>query len=115
MNAPNQRTLGRVIAYDGVGLHTGVGCHVEFRPAAPGTGIRFVRLDLPGKPEIPVAPRYARADTDHMRRTILKNGDAWVMATCLMAWKAKQLAAITHVLLPVATLILRSLDRKSVV
>ena len=78
MNAPNQRTLGRVIAYDGVGLHTGVGCHVEFRPAAPGTGIRFVRLDLPGHPEIPVSPRYARADTDNMRRTILKNGDAEV-------------------------------------
>ncbi|HKW51449.1 MAG TPA: UDP-3-O-acyl-N-acetylglucosamine deacetylase, partial [Candidatus Eisenbacteria bacterium] len=78
MNAPNQRTLGRVIAYDGVGLHTGVACHVEFRPAAPGTGIRFVRLDLPGKPEIPVSPRYARADTDNMRRTILKNGDAEV-------------------------------------
>jgi UDP-3-O-[3-hydroxymyristoyl] N-acetylglucosamine deacetylase/3-hydroxyacyl-[acyl-carrier-protein] dehydratase len=78
VSAPNQRTLGRVIAYDGVGLHTGVSCHVEFRPAAPGTGIRFVRLDLPGRPEIPVAPRYARADTDQMRRTILKNGDAEV-------------------------------------
>jgi UDP-3-O-[3-hydroxymyristoyl] N-acetylglucosamine deacetylase/3-hydroxyacyl-[acyl-carrier-protein] dehydratase len=51
---------------------------VEFRPAPPGTGIRFVRLDLPGAPEIPVAPRYARADTDQMRRTILKNGDAEV-------------------------------------
>jgi UDP-3-O-[3-hydroxymyristoyl] N-acetylglucosamine deacetylase / 3-hydroxyacyl-[acyl-carrier-protein] dehydratase len=78
VNAPNQRTLGRVVAYDGVGLHTGVACHVEFRPAPPGTGIRFIRLDLPGRPEIPVSPRHARADTDQMRRTILKNGDAEV-------------------------------------
>ena len=78
MSTPNQRTLARVISFDGVGLHTGVTCHVEFRPAAPGTGIRFVRLDLPGHPEIPVAPRFARADTDQMRRTILKNGDAEV-------------------------------------
>jgi UDP-3-O-[3-hydroxymyristoyl] N-acetylglucosamine deacetylase/3-hydroxyacyl-[acyl-carrier-protein] dehydratase len=77
-SSPNQRTIGRTVSYEGVGLHTGQRCHVEFRPAPPGTGIRFVRLDLPGSPEIPVAPRYARADTDHMRRTILKNGDAEV-------------------------------------
>jgi UDP-3-O-[3-hydroxymyristoyl] N-acetylglucosamine deacetylase / 3-hydroxyacyl-[acyl-carrier-protein] dehydratase len=74
----NQRTIGRTVSYEGVGLHTGKRCHVEFRPAPPGTGVRFVRLDLPGSPEIPVAPRYARADTDQMRRTILKNGDAEV-------------------------------------
>ena len=78
MTAPQQRTLGRAVSYEGVGLHTGVRCHVEFRPAPVGTGIKFIRLDLPGQPEIPVAPRYARADTDHMRRTILKNGDAEV-------------------------------------
>ncbi len=78
MNTPNQRTLARVVSFDGIGLHTGVACHVEFRPASLGTGIRFVRLDLPGHPEIPVAPRFARADTDHMRRTILKNGNAEV-------------------------------------
>src|SRR4029078_3302111 len=78
VSAPNQRTLGRTVASDGVGLHTGIPCHVEFRPAPPNTGIRFVRLDLPGTPEIPVAPRYARAYTDHMRRTILKNGNAEV-------------------------------------
>ncbi len=78
MNTPNQRTLSRVVSYDGVGLHTGASCHVEFRPAPPGSGIRFLRLDLPGQPEIPVAPRYARADTDQMRRTILKKGEAEV-------------------------------------
>lgn len=78
MSIPNQRTLARAVSFDGVGLHSGVACHVEFRPAPPGTGIRFVRLDLPGHPQIPVAPRYARADTDQMRRTILKNGDAEV-------------------------------------
>lgn len=78
MSVPNQRTLARAVAYDGVGLHTGVACHVEFRPAPPGSGLRFVRTDLPGSPTIPVSPRYARADTDQMRRTILKNGSAEV-------------------------------------
>ena len=78
MNQPHQRTLGRVVSYEGVGLHSGVACHIEFRPAPPGTGVRFVRTDLPGKPVIPVAPRYARADNDQLRRTVLKNGEAEV-------------------------------------
>jgi UDP-3-O-[3-hydroxymyristoyl] N-acetylglucosamine deacetylase/3-hydroxyacyl-[acyl-carrier-protein] dehydratase len=78
VSTPNQRTLARTVSYEGIGLHTGIPCHVEFRPAPPGSGIRFVRLDLPGKPEIPVSPRYARADMEQMRRTILKNGEAEV-------------------------------------
>ena len=78
MSTPNQRTLARTVSYDGVGLHTGIPCHVEFRPSPPGTGIRFVRLDLPGAPEVPVSPRYACVDMEQMRRTILKNGQAEV-------------------------------------
>jgi UDP-3-O-[3-hydroxymyristoyl] N-acetylglucosamine deacetylase/3-hydroxyacyl-[acyl-carrier-protein] dehydratase len=78
VSAPNQRTLGRAIGFEGVGLHTGQPCRVEFRPAPIDSGIRFVRLDLPGEPEIPVGPQYARADAEGMRRTILKNGEAEV-------------------------------------
>ena len=78
MSTPSQRTIAKPVSYQGVGLHTGGACKVEFRPAPPGSGIRFVRLDLPGHPEIPVNPRYARADMDQMRRTILKNGQAEV-------------------------------------
>jgi UDP-3-O-[3-hydroxymyristoyl] N-acetylglucosamine deacetylase/3-hydroxyacyl-[acyl-carrier-protein] dehydratase len=78
VTTPTQRTIAKPIAFEGVGLHTGMPCRVEFRPAPPDTGIRFIRLDLPGSPEIPVSPRYARADTEQMRRTILKSGDAEV-------------------------------------
>jgi UDP-3-O-[3-hydroxymyristoyl] N-acetylglucosamine deacetylase/3-hydroxyacyl-[acyl-carrier-protein] dehydratase len=78
VTSANQRTLSRAVSFDGVGLHTGQACHVEFRPAPPGTGVKFVRTDLPGQPEIPVAPRFARADTDQMRRTVLRRGDAEV-------------------------------------
>ena len=78
MSTPSQRTLARPVSYQGVGLHTGAPCRVEFRPAPPGSGLKFVRLDLPGQPEIPVNPRHARADMDQMRRTILKNGQAEV-------------------------------------
>jgi len=75
---PSQRTIAKPIAFEGIGLHTGSPCRVEFRPAPPDSGIRFLRLDLPGAPEIPVSPRYACADTEEMRRTILKSGDAEV-------------------------------------
>lgn len=78
MTTPSQRTIAKPISFEGVGLHTGQPCRVEFRPAPPDSGIRFIRLDLPGSPEIPVAPRYARVDTEEMRRTILKSGDAEV-------------------------------------
>jgi UDP-3-O-[3-hydroxymyristoyl] N-acetylglucosamine deacetylase/3-hydroxyacyl-[acyl-carrier-protein] dehydratase len=78
VTTPGQRTIAKIVAFEGVGLHTGVACRVEFRPAPADSGIRFIRLDLPGAPEIPVAPRYARVDTEQMRRTILKSGDAEV-------------------------------------
>ncbi|HYR51840.1 MAG TPA: bifunctional UDP-3-O-[3-hydroxymyristoyl] N-acetylglucosamine deacetylase/3-hydroxyacyl-ACP dehydratase [Candidatus Dormibacteraeota bacterium] len=78
MRSSTQRTIAKPTSFEGVGLHTGVPCRVEFRPAPPDSGIRFVRLDLPGAPEIPVSPRYARADTAEMRRTILKSGEAEV-------------------------------------
>jgi UDP-3-O-[3-hydroxymyristoyl] N-acetylglucosamine deacetylase / 3-hydroxyacyl-[acyl-carrier-protein] dehydratase len=75
---PNQRTIAKPIAFEGVGLHTGLPCRVEFRPAPADSGIKFIRLDLPGEPEIPVLPCYARVDTEEMRRTILKRGEAEV-------------------------------------
>jgi len=78
VRSSTQRTIAKPTSFEGVGLHTGVPCRVEFRPAPPDSGIRFVRLDLPGAPEIPVSPRYARADTAEMRRTILKSGEAEV-------------------------------------
>ena len=48
-----QRTIGREVALEGVGVHSGVSARITFRPAAPGTGVRFRRVDLPGAPEIP--------------------------------------------------------------
>jgi UDP-3-O-[3-hydroxymyristoyl] N-acetylglucosamine deacetylase len=40
-----RRTIGRVIAVEGVGLHTGTTVRVELRPAAPDAGIGFVGPD----------------------------------------------------------------------
>jgi len=43
--ADYQTTLRDRIAFEGVGLHTGVPCKVEVLPAAPGTGLRFTLAD----------------------------------------------------------------------
>ncbi len=73
-----QTTLGGEISYEGVGLHTGESCRVTFLPAPPGSGISFVRTDLPGQPEVRVAPGNAVYDAEQGRRTILRSGSAEV-------------------------------------
>ena len=51
-----QRTFRKTIRTTGVGLHTGQKIRLILRPAAPDTGIRFRRVDLPKSPEILAAP-----------------------------------------------------------
>jgi UDP-3-O-[3-hydroxymyristoyl] N-acetylglucosamine deacetylase/3-hydroxyacyl-[acyl-carrier-protein] dehydratase len=59
----------------GIGLHTGTSCTMTFKPAPENYGIRFVRIDLGGNPEIP-----ATADNvvDVSRGTTLGIGGAKV-------------------------------------
>jgi len=70
-----QRTIKSDISLTGIGLHTGNSCTMTFRPAEPNTGIRFVRVDIPGQP-------WVIADIDHVvdlaRGTTLQHGDAKV-------------------------------------
>lgn len=62
---PRQRTLKSPARVEGVGLFSGAAVSATVRPAGPGTGVVFRRVDLPGAPEIPariefVAPRPRR-------------------------------------------------------
>ncbi len=72
---PEQQTLGGEAAVEGVGLHTGGTSCVRFRPAGPGTGVRFRRTDLPGTPEVPATLAHVYS-TD--RGTSLAAGEARV-------------------------------------
>lgn len=47
-----QHTLAQAFTLNGKGLHTGLQITATFCPAPENTGIRFVRIDLPNKPEI---------------------------------------------------------------
>lgn len=51
--SPEQHTLAHAIGRCGVGLHSGETVTVKLLPAPAGAGRRFVRVDLPGAPEIP--------------------------------------------------------------
>jgi len=50
-----QRTLKAVVSAAGVGLHSGVKVNMSLRPAAPGTGIVFRRVDLAPPVELPAS------------------------------------------------------------
>ncbi|HWF45158.1 MAG TPA: bifunctional UDP-3-O-[3-hydroxymyristoyl] N-acetylglucosamine deacetylase/3-hydroxyacyl-ACP dehydratase [Candidatus Kapabacteria bacterium] len=68
-----QRTVTSVSQFDGVGLHTGNSSTIEFHPAPEGYGIRFIRKDLDGAPEIPALVDFV---TDISRGTTLSNNGA---------------------------------------
>ncbi len=56
LNAPSagqfQQTLRGPVTLHGVGLHTGKQVTMTMKPANPGFGIRFQRVDLPDKPVV---------------------------------------------------------------
>lgn len=70
-----QQTLTASIQIDGIGLHSGKPVSLRLTPASPDSGICFVRVDLPGRPQI-----AARAElvTSVMRATTLSNGEVTV-------------------------------------
>lgn len=70
-----QHTLAKPAAVDGFGFWTGQDIRVEFHPTRAGSGLFFVRDDLPDKPVIPVSPDYHLLKP---RQTSLISGDAQV-------------------------------------
>jgi UDP-3-O-[3-hydroxymyristoyl] N-acetylglucosamine deacetylase len=70
-----QRTLATPAGVIGVGFLTGATVRLRFLPAAPETGVVFVRTDLPGRPHIPARVEHV---TDTTRRTTLGTAPAQV-------------------------------------
>jgi len=70
-----ERTLAHTAEVRGVGLFHGSHVTLRFVPADPGTGVVFVRSDLPDRPAIP-----ARVDrvVPSQRRTTIRQGAASV-------------------------------------
>lgn len=70
-----QRTISKPVSLSGTGLHTGTECTMTFKPAPINSGIKFVRVDLGGNPEIPA---IAENVVDVSRGTTIGIGDAKV-------------------------------------
>ena len=74
-NPDKQHTLGSEVTISGTGLHTGVLVDMKLKPANPGYGIQFQRVDMEGEPII-------KADcdlvTDTSRGTTLEANGAKV-------------------------------------
>jgi UDP-3-O-[3-hydroxymyristoyl] N-acetylglucosamine deacetylase/3-hydroxyacyl-[acyl-carrier-protein] dehydratase len=71
----HQRTINKSISIKGLGLHTGVDTTLTFKPAPEDYGIKFIRVDLGGKPEIPALVDLV---VDVARGTTLSLGDVKV-------------------------------------
>ena len=71
----NQRTIKEPVSVEGIGLHTGCRSKLRFKPADINTGVKFVRVDLPDKPEIPADIEHV---VDIIRGTTLAVGDVKV-------------------------------------
>ncbi len=65
-------TIDQPVSLDGVGLHTGAATRVTCRPADPGHGVVFRRMDLEGHPDIPARLNEV---TETERRTTLGEGE----------------------------------------
>jgi UDP-3-O-[3-hydroxymyristoyl] N-acetylglucosamine deacetylase/3-hydroxyacyl-[acyl-carrier-protein] dehydratase len=70
-----ERTIARTTEVRGFGFFRGADVTLRFNPADAGTGVVFVRTDLPGRPAVP-----ARTDmvVPSQRRTTIRRGAACV-------------------------------------
>ncbi len=51
-NPDKQHTLKSAVSISGTGLHTGIMADLTLKPAAPGFGFQFQRIDMPNQPII---------------------------------------------------------------
>ena len=84
-----QRTLRTAVEFAGRGLHSGIEVHARALPAPQGTGVEFVRTDLPDAPPIPARIAYQAAERAPPRAC--SAGRRWSRPSstcwpCAMAW-----------------------------
>ncbi len=66
-----QKTITNQISLKGVGLHSGKKVNLVFKPAEPDSGVRFIRVDLPAKPEVKVGVDYLLPESGSLRSSYL--------------------------------------------
>jgi len=66
-----QKSIAKQISLKGVGLHSGKKVNLVFKPAEPDSGIKFIRVDLPAKPEVKVGVDYLVPESGSLRSSYL--------------------------------------------
>lgn len=74
-NPDKQHTIKSDISIFGTGLHTGAKVNMTLKPANPGFGFQFKRIDLPGQPVVKADCDYV---SDTSRGTTLEHNGAKV-------------------------------------
>jgi UDP-3-O-[3-hydroxymyristoyl] N-acetylglucosamine deacetylase len=85
-----QKTIQHPVSVEGIGLHTGKPAKITFRPAPAGTGVYFIRSDIPGLPALKALTRNVRAT---QMATVL-GGELFAISTvehCMAAVAALQI------------------------
>jgi UDP-3-O-[3-hydroxymyristoyl] N-acetylglucosamine deacetylase len=80
-----QKSIVDAVTLSGIGVHCGEHVTLRIKPAPANSGIRFVRVDLPGRPEILACPEAVHSTA---QATVL-GGDGFTIATtehCLAAF-----------------------------
>lgn len=75
---PLQKTIQKPVEFKGVGVNVGREVALRLLPGTPGSGVVFVRTDLPGSPRIAADPELV---VPRLRRTVLRQGEAEVQMT----------------------------------
>jgi UDP-3-O-[3-hydroxymyristoyl] N-acetylglucosamine deacetylase len=70
--AIKQKTIKKPVGVSGIDITGKDYSNVLFTPAPPGSGIVFIRDDLPGRPRLECRPEYAR--TDYRWTSLAKGG-----------------------------------------
>ncbi len=70
-----QKTIRQAVSFEGIGLHSGNLVRMDVKPSRPNSGIRFVRMDVLGEPE--VAAHFKNVSSTQMA-TVLGRGEASV-------------------------------------
>ena len=94
-----QHTIGKEVSYSDIGLHSGKDVLMTVKPAAPNTGIIFVRTDLEGRPEIKACPENVSSTVK--ATTLSANGAEVFTVEHLMA--ALSMMAIDNIIIEMSS------------
>ena len=73
-----QHTILKAVSLSGIGIHTGNKANITLMPAEADSGINFIRVDLPNKPQVKAIVENVLDKSTTMRCSCIGKGDAHI-------------------------------------